>query len=345
MNRPDRQKASEARTEGEANMRLLFVGDVMLGRLMNTVLRETSPAYPWGDTLPLFHQADVRICNLECVVADRGTPWSRTPKVFHFRSDATNVASLTVAHIDAVSLANNHTLDFEEEGLVQMLTILDAAGIHHAGAGRTLNEASAPALWNVQGDTLGLLAFTDNEPAWAATSAQAGVWYVPMRLKDSRAKHLFAAVKQAKETVDVLIVSAHWGPNWGHTPPSDHIAFAHALIEAGADIIFGHSGHVVRGIEIYKQRPILYCTGDFVNDYAVDPSERNDRSGVFVVETDGQRLVRLLLHPIMIQACHARRAGYEERAAMLGTMQKLCTALHTATIWNERQGWLEIQIQ
>ncbi len=326
-------------------MKLLFVGDVMLGRLMNTVLKETSPAYPWGDTLPLFHQADVRLCNLECVIADRGAPWSRTPKVFHFRSDATNVESLKVAHIDAVSLANNHTLDFEEEGLFHTLAILDAAGIHYAGAGRTLSEASAPAMWEVQGNKLGLLAFTDNEPAWAATSAQAGVWYVPIQLKDRRAKHLFATVKQAKETVDVLIVSAHWGPNWGYAPPAEHVAFAHTLIDEGADIIFGHSGHVVRGIEIYKEKPILYCTGDFVDDYAVDPIERNDRSGVFVVETEGQRIVRLLFHPTIIQDFQARLAGQNEREVILGTMQRLCKELNIATTRNEQNGYPEIQIK
>src|SRR5437868_1008160 len=141
----------------------------MLGRLVNEALKEKLPTYPWADTLPLFHQADVRICNLECVLSDRGTPWSATPKVFHFRSDAKNIATLTVAHIDAVSLANNHTLDFDYEALFDTLHILPAAGIHYAGAGMTLQEASAPAIWEVKGTTIALLAFTDNESAWEAT--------------------------------------------------------------------------------------------------------------------------------------------------------------------------------
>src|SRR5581483_432539 len=140
------------------SLKLLLVGDVMLGRLVNDILNVEPSAYPWGDTLPLFRSTDVRLCNLECVIADRGTPWSATPKVFHFRSEAKNVAVLNAAHIDAVSLANNHVLDFDDEGLFEMMRHLDHAGIEHAGAGATLREASQPAIWEVQGRKLGLIA-------------------------------------------------------------------------------------------------------------------------------------------------------------------------------------------
>lgn len=72
-------------------MKLLFVGDVMLGRLVNQILKSQPPDYLWGDTLPLFAPADFRLCNLECVLADRGRHWRLTRKMFHFRSDAKNV--------------------------------------------------------------------------------------------------------------------------------------------------------------------------------------------------------------------------------------------------------------
>ena len=92
-------------------MKFLFVGDIMLGRLVNDILRERSLVYPLGNTLPIFQGVDVRICNLECVISDKSTPWFMTPKVFHFRSDARNAETLKIAGIDAVSLANNHALD------------------------------------------------------------------------------------------------------------------------------------------------------------------------------------------------------------------------------------------
>ncbi len=323
-------------------MRLLFVGDVMLGRLMNDVLKERPPEFPWGDTLPLFQRADVRVSNLECALADHGAPWSRTPKIFHFRSDAKNVQSLQAAQIDAVSLANNHTLDFEEEALCETLTVLDNAGIHHAGAGQTLSEATRPALWAVQNLKFGLLSFTDNEPEWEATETRAGICYVPTDLDDARTQGLLATVTRIKAQVDVLIIAAHWGPNWGYRPPRDHPPLAHALIDAGADILFGHSGHVVRGVEWYHNRPIMYCLGDFVDDYAVDEIERNDRSCIFLLEIEDKRITRLLLYPTIIQHFQAKLASGSEREAIVAKMQQLCQELHTDTTWNEQEGALEL---
>jgi poly-gamma-glutamate capsule biosynthesis protein CapA/YwtB (metallophosphatase superfamily) len=326
-------------------MNLLFVGDVMLGRLANAALKDRPPEYAWGDTLSLFKGAGVRICNLECVMSDSGTPWSVTPKVFHFRSDAKNVEILKSAQIDAVSLANNHTLDFEYEGLFNTMHNLDVAGIHYSGAGTTLSDASEPAIWDIKGIRFGLIAFTDNEPGWEAAEDQPGIFYVPITLRDKRAEKLLEMVSRTKEVVDLLIISTHWGPNWGYTPPAEHIPFAHALIDAGADVIFGHSGHVVRGIEEYKHKPIMYCTGDFIDDYAIDEIERNDRSFIFVVETDGHRIFRLFLYPTVIHHFQAMRAKGGEKKAIVAKMQSLCTALHTVTTWNEDEERLEIGLQ
>src|SRR6516165_11066718 len=114
----------------------LFAGDVMLGRMVNEVLQHEPPEYPWGDTLTIFREVAWRVCNLECVLADSWDPTSLPSKAFHFRSDAKNVAVLQAAGIDTVSLANNHTLDFGERALSEMLDLLDHAGICRSGAGR-----------------------------------------------------------------------------------------------------------------------------------------------------------------------------------------------------------------
>jgi poly-gamma-glutamate synthesis protein (capsule biosynthesis protein) len=222
-------------------MRLLLVGDVMLGRLVNQMLEREGPAYPWGNTLEIFKGADWRGCNLECVISDLGEPWSVPPKVFHFRSDAKNIGVLKAAGVDAVSLANNHVLDFEYEAFAQMLRLLDGAGIAHAGAGLTVAEASRCAVRTVAGVRVGMIAFTDNEPGWEASGVMPGVLHVPIDRSDKRAEALFSAVRLGKLEVDVLVVSAHWGPNWGRRPPAEHVDFGHGLIDAGADIVFGHS--------------------------------------------------------------------------------------------------------
>jgi poly-gamma-glutamate capsule biosynthesis protein CapA/YwtB (metallophosphatase superfamily) len=130
------EDAASAGTGTPANgLKLALAGDVMLGRGVNELLKRAPADYPWGDTKLLFEQSDWRACNLECVISDCGVPWWATPKAFHFRSDAKNIATLKEARIDAVSLANNHTLDFEYEAMFEMLRLLDQAGIQHAGAG------------------------------------------------------------------------------------------------------------------------------------------------------------------------------------------------------------------
>lgn len=325
-------------------MKLLLVGDVMLGRLVNRILRYESPDYAWGDTLPIFYDADWRACNLECVISDRGIPWMATPKAFYFRSDAKNVAVLKAAKIDVVSLANNHILDFEYEALSDTSRILDDAGIMHAGAGVNREEARRPAITEIQGIKIGLIAFTDNEPEWEAIADRPGLFYVPVDPADPRARDLFNLVGQARGQADLVVVSAHWGPNWGYEPPMEHIPFAHTLIDSGADIIFGHSGHVFRGIEIYKSRPILYCTGDLIDDYAVDKIERNDQSFIFIVERDKKRVSRVLLYPVVIKDFQARRAISREEKEVVGKIQKLCSKFYTNTWWNEDEARLEILI-
>jgi poly-gamma-glutamate capsule biosynthesis protein CapA/YwtB (metallophosphatase superfamily) len=115
-------------------MELVFVGDVMLGRLVNEWLWEVPPDQPWGNTVPILAEGDLRICNLECALSDRGRPWERTQKAFYFRSDTKNVAVLRAAGIDAVVVANNHTLDFGYDGLEDTLDMLDHPGIARAGA-------------------------------------------------------------------------------------------------------------------------------------------------------------------------------------------------------------------
>jgi poly-gamma-glutamate synthesis protein (capsule biosynthesis protein) len=316
----------------------------MLGRGVDQMLHRKTPDYPWGDTLSLFHRADARICNLECVLSDRGKPWSEYPKAFHFRSAAKNIAVLAAAGINAVSIANNHVLDYGYEALLEMLQILDSAHIAHSGAGANLAGASQIATFQVQGRRLGLVAFTDNEPPWEATPDRPGTLYVPVDLQDQRAYHLLELIR-GRPQVDVLIVSAHWGGNWGYTPPPEHVQFAQALIDAGASIVLGHSSHVFRGIEFYKQGMILYGLGDFVDDYAVDPDERNDQSFIFLVEVADAGPERARLYPTTISYCQAHRATQTEAPGIAVKMQKLCADLGTPARWDTEQQHLEITPQ
>lgn len=312
-------------------LKLLLVGDVMLGRQVNSLLRDQSPEYPWGNTLPLFLGADWRACNLECVITDHGSPWARSPKFFHFQTDAKNIAVLKAARMNAVSLANDHTLDFNHRGMVDMLKLLDGAGVAHSGMGLNREAASQLAVSEVRGVRIGLLSFTDNEPTWDAGENHPGVFYAPVEIQDERTAELLNKVHQARSQVDVLIVAAHWGGNWSVHPPTQHTTLARGLIRAGADVIFGHSSHVCRGIEVFEGGLILYSTGDFVDDYAVDPIERNDRSWVFEIQIEDQQSPRLHLYPTVIRDCQACLAAPDEAGAMITAMQELCATFGTVS--------------
>lgn len=317
-----------------------LLGDVMLGRLVNEKLRRVGADYPWGDTGSVLRQADLTIANLECVMAAGGQP--QAGKVFHFRSDPKNVASLRSAGIGMVSLANNHVLDYGAGALGEMLPALDSAGVLHAGAGPDRDAARRPAVRRVAGTAVGLIAFTDNQPDWEA-DAGPGVFYVPVTGRDRRVAELLALVRRTKARVELLVVSAHWGPNWGSGAPPEHRELARALIEAGADVVYGHSPHIFRGIEVFRNRPILYSAGDFVDDYAVDPQERNDQSFIFLLDTDRGTPLGLRLYPTLITDFQARLAGGSSRQ-IAERMQRLSRHLGTASSWDAGSGYLDIPL-
>ncbi|MDA8218194.1 MAG: CapA family protein [Dehalococcoidales bacterium] len=292
---------------------MALAGDVMLGRLVNDALDLGGPRYPWGDTLPLLRQADLTLINLECVIASRGRPWIRTPKVFHFRASPVGIAVLQAAGVDYVSLANNHVLDYEEEALLEMLDRLDAAGIARAGAGHNLAEASAPAVLEASGVRIGVLSFTDNEPVWLASETRPGINYLPA-LADER---YFGRVRQGiaearRRGADLVVLSNHWGPNMRVRPTPEFRRFAHAAVDAGVDIYVGHSAHVLQGVEIYGGKPIFYDAGDFVDDYAVEPQLRNDLSALFLLTVGRQGVERIEAVPTAIDFCQVNLAAGPE---------------------------------
>ncbi|MBI4831654.1 MAG: CapA family protein, partial [Candidatus Lindowbacteria bacterium] len=305
-------------------MKLAITGDVMLGRLVSEHIIENpniSSAYVWGDCLPLLHDADARLTNLECVIAASGEPWNPFTKVFHFRAHPRAVEILKAANVDYVSLANNHTLDYGAQALEECLDLLDTAAIARSGAGRNETEAQEPAILEVRNERLAIISITDNEPSWEARGSEAGVFYVDYDaagLGERCRSKVENAVKKARGRADILIVSAHVGPNWG--PPSRAIqALARELIELGCDVYWGHSNHTPQGVEIYRNRPVFYSTGDFIDDYAVDRFERNDLSFLFVLDWEKTGW-NLTLIPTKISHFQVNRAYREESDFVMDRM-------------------------
>lgn len=307
---------------------LALMGDVMLGRGVDEALRTMRPEQPWGNVLPHLLGANLRIINLECALTSHRQPWGYgRNKMFHFRADPSAVKALQAARIDACSLANNHILDFEEQGLRDTLRTLTIAGIHYAGAGNNNTEAAQPALLEAQGKHprhIALLAFTDNQPDFSAGENKPGTNYMEISLAPEILARIQNSINQArKKGAELVIFSNHWGANFIERPSPYFQSFARKVIELGADIYHGHSAHICQGIEIYMGKPILYDTGDFIDDYAVDPIFRNDRSCLFLLSFEGKRFRKMELLPISLEYAHVRLATGNECEAILDRMEQL----------------------
>ncbi|MBI4544617.1 MAG: CapA family protein, partial [Gemmatimonadetes bacterium] len=253
------------------------------------------------------------------------------PKVFHFGAPPEAVEVLRAAGIRLVCLAINHVLDFEEQGLFDTLAHLDAAGIARAGAGPDAAEAARPAVLQAGGVRVGLIAFTDNEPDWEAEPGRPGVNYMAIQPEPRALARVGDAAAAARSMgAEFVILSLHWGPNMVERPPAQFREFAHGALQRGVDLVHGHSAHIFQGVELSGSKPILYDTGDFLDDYAVDPMLRNDHSFLFLLELDEGRARQLRMLPVRLQYARVDLARGAELEEILERMLRLSAELGTA---------------
>ncbi len=343
-----------------AALHLTVVGDVMLGRGVDGLVRGANDlvrgaagglldvedassgvglAYPWGDLRAELRAADLTLGNLECCIAEHGSPWDPGLKPFHFRAGPWAAPSLADAGFDVVSLANNHALDYGVLALEETLSYLSRNGVAHAGAGRDLAEASQPALFETGGWRVAVLAAADHPLDFAATTTTPGTRVLSPDRGDPGGAELIRDVERARRSgYHLVVVSLHWGPNMIRSPLPGFPEYARALIDAGAGLVHGHSAHLFQGVELYRGRPILYDTGDFVDDYAIDPDERNDLQFLFQLEFEAAGEVRIAALPVCIEICRVRRARPHERDWLFERMRQLSTEF--GSVWTEREGRL-----
>lgn len=257
-------------------MRIGLLGDVMLGRGVAETLRHRPPASLWsGELRRLALGCDLVVCNLECCISARGQPTRLVPrKPFFFRAPPSAVESLASIGVRAVSLANNHALDFGERALDDTLRLLSDAGIAAAGAGRGPSAARRGAIVEAAGVRVGLLAVTDHPAEYAAHGERLGVAHA--RLRSRLPARTADELERLSDAADVVIAFPHWGPNMATAPARWQRKRAAELLERGADLVAGHSAHVFHGVERHDGGPAVYDLGDALDDYAIDASLRND---------------------------------------------------------------------
>lgn len=308
------------------------LGYVELAEAANgPIRRPVDFPYLWGDALAEFRRVrpDLRIVNLETAVTASEDAWP--DKGIHYRMHPANVPCLAAAGIDCCVLANNHVLDWGYAGLAETLATLRGAGIATAGAGGDAATAAAPAVLTVPGKGRVLVYAWGMESsgvprAWAAGPERPGV----NLLADLSARSLEAIARRIgaeRQPGDRVVVSLHWGPNWGYAVDAAQRGFARGLVElAGADVVHGHSCHHVKGIEVWRDRPILYGCGDFLNDYeGIGGYEefRGELALMYFPTLDAAgRLLRLELVPMRTRRMQARLAAEAETRWLMATLNR-----------------------
>jgi poly-gamma-glutamate synthesis protein (capsule biosynthesis protein) len=292
--------------------------------------------YVWGEALAQFERMRpaLRIVNLETAVTTSEAAWPG--KGIHYRMHPAHVGCLTAARIDACALANNHLLDWDRAGLTETLATLHAAGIRTAGAGENEEQASAPAVLPLAGGQRVLLfccahGSSGVPKTWQATATQSGVNRLP-DLGKRTLKALAAQVASARHEDDVVVVSLHWGANWGHEISGEQREFARGLVDAGVDVVHGHSSHHAKAFERYRDRLILYGCGDFITDYeGIGGHEawRGDLAPACFVELAGGRLQSLRVALFRSQRLRLQQASAADRAWWRDTLNRECARFGT----------------
>lgn len=352
----------------EASVTLFFAGDVMTGRGVDQILaRPSKPGlhepyvtdareyvrlaeqvsgpmgrgvgsdYIWGDALAEWERMApaARVVNLETSVTRSD---QHEPKGINYRMHPDNIGCLCAARVDICILANNHVLDYGSPGLIETLETLERAHIRSAGAGRNRDEAAKSVVHALPGGQHLIVGACAHESSgvpdqWAALTDEPGVNLLP-DLSDDTAEDVAARVACHKLPGDVAVLSIHWGGNWGYDVPRQHIRFAHRLVDGGIDIVFGHSSHHVRPIEIYRDRLILYGCGDFIDDYeGITGYERyrDDLALMFFPSVSRQtgRLLTLEMVPLQIRHMRLNRASPADADWICDTVNTISRAFGT----------------
>ncbi len=231
---------------------LMFGGDVTLSDHFETVVGDR---YDWAfEKLDEYREADVAMVNLENPLT-RST-LRRPNKQFNFKADPEAVQVLTSGGIDIVNLANNHTMDYEAEGLIETLETLEKAGIRSVGAGRNITEARRPEILEVKGQRIAYFGYYDAD-FHAADENTPGT-------NPRHDQRVVEDIQAVRDQVDWIVVNYHWGVELAQYPGDWQIDLARLTIDSGADVVVGHHPHVLQGAEIYKGRPIVYSLGNFI---------------------------------------------------------------------------------
>lgn len=311
-----------ARTSGPVT--LAFAGDVHFADQVAALLEQ--PQTSLAELRPYLGSADLAVVNLETAITTRGT---KQPKKYHFRAPPTALEALAAAGVDAVTMANNHAVDYGEVGLRDTLAAQAGSPVPVIGIGADARQAYAPALFDVRGTTLAVLGATQvpdwTRATWPAADNRPGV---ALSLPSAR---LVAAVRAARARADVVVVYLHWGTNYIDCPDGDQRRVVSVLRRAGADLIVGTHAHRIQGSGWVGDTFVAYGLGNFVW-YGSD--EPDARTGVLTVTLDATgRAVEQTWTPLLVNPDGVPRppdAAGTDRVTRAWLKARTCAGLASA---------------
>jgi poly-gamma-glutamate capsule biosynthesis protein CapA/YwtB (metallophosphatase superfamily) len=308
---PRDEVRTELPKEEEKEVTLIAVGDIMLSRNVAAKIRAYDDInYPFLQTRDLLRKGDIVFANLEAPITEG--PIVKTGDM-SFHADPGVEVALRDAGFNLVSLANNHTPNYGQKGLLDTFKLLTEADIKYVGAGANAAEAEQAIFIEKGGVRFAFLAYNDSDvvPAnYLATANRAGTNFMDT-------KKMVNAVAKAKQDADLVIVSMHSGTEYS-VPNQRQINFAHAAIDSGADLIIGHHPHVLQRVEQYKGKYILYSLGNFVFDQMFSLETRQSVIVELKMNKQGVQDIEFIpamiydyAQPRIIEASEAKEAIYK----------------------------------
>ncbi len=297
-------------------IRLAFVGDILLAASVEALMNKNGMAYPYEKALPFLQEPDLLAGNLENPITTRGVP--AEDKQYVFKGSPSLLPSLKDAGFDVVSLANNHSMDQGVEGLLDTIAHLDEAGIPNMGAGKDADAAFRPVVLEAQGFSVAYFGLSRVVPevSWKAGVNKPGV---AETYDSTRAK---AEIAAARDKHDLIVVYAHWGEEKSDYPRAYEKQLARDYIDAGADLVVGAHPHVLQGFEQYKGKWIAYSLGNFI--FNMTATERTKDTGVLDAVCSREGECKLQLHPMRVkQASQPAPIEGEEAKRLLDWVESI----------------------
>jgi poly-gamma-glutamate synthesis protein (capsule biosynthesis protein) len=247
---------------GDRPVTLICVGDLMFGRRVGEAIRDREERNPFEGVSDILRSGDFAVGNLECVLGDAVSfkQWSSWDKIL---LPAPRIAAkyLYEAGFRLVSLGNNHSLDFKEEGFYSTVEALQTAGVTYVGTWEDASKLLLPTLLEVRGVRIAFLAFSDVSPPVFRAGGVGHPGTIP-----PMPGILKQAITRAKGMSDLVVVFAHFGKEYELKPNERQMTLARLMVDAGADAVVGHHTHVLQATERYKGKFIVYGLGNFLFD-------------------------------------------------------------------------------